>query len=75
MNAGRDKTRLSYAEFAERTRGEETMIAEKVDLYEYFKIPRKGDKCGFLTVYRHAEMPEMGIDISLVTTSNALYIE
>lgn len=36
-------------------------MAEKVDLYEYFKIPRNGDLGGFLKVYRHSEMPEMGI--------------
>ena len=36
-------------------------MAEKVDLYEYFKIPRNGDIGGFLKVYRHSEMPEMGI--------------
>ena len=36
-------------------------MAEKVDLYKYFKIPRNGDIGGFLKVYRHSEMPEMGI--------------
>ncbi len=36
-------------------------MAEKVDLYEYFKIPRNGDKGGFLKAYRHSEMPEMGV--------------
>ncbi len=36
-------------------------MAEKMDLYEYFKIPRNGDIGGFLKVYRHSEMPEMGI--------------
>lgn len=36
-------------------------MVEKVDLYEYFKIPRNGDKGGVLNVYRHSEMPEMGI--------------
>ena len=33
------------------------MIVEKIDLYEYFKMPRGGAKGGFLTACRHGQLP------------------
>ncbi len=35
------------------------MICEKIDLYEYFKVERKGATGGYLTVYARTESKEL----------------
>ena len=38
------------------------MIMQKIDLYEYFGIPRGDAKKGMLTAIRHSQMPELRVN-------------
>lgn len=37
------------------------MITEKTDLFQYFGVPRKKEKAGFLVSYRHGQMDELRV--------------
>ena len=37
------------------------MFIEKIDLYEYFKLPRAGEQAGYLYSYRHEQLTELKV--------------